>query len=191
MRKIGKSVALFSALLLLAAGGACGKKPQKPPVPESGRPRTAPAAAKEKTARLPLFGKEELTIHIQDDRAEQAPPEVRNADGNVAVLARDDPALQDPGERLAKKEQAVRKTLRTKRGPHTLAARLAPLNAGSVIVWSPQWTTGAAGMVRLPAVAKCPDHSIILFVETLGEDAGPCASRLVFMDTHRDRKSVV
>ena len=100
------------------------------------------------------------------------------------MLNPDDPAAAGKTEKMSRKELQLRQSFRTKRPEKSFAAKLAPLNNGKVIRWSPFWMSETAKGVRLPAVAVSPDKSIIILAETLGSIKGPFGTRLVFLDTH-------
>ena len=100
------------------------------------------------------------------------------------MLAPDDPAAAGKTEKMSRKEKALLQSFRTKRPEKSFAAKLAPLNDGKIIRWSPFWMSESAKGVRLPAAALSPDKSIIILAETLGGLNGPFGTRLVFLDTH-------
>lgn len=175
------------AVLVLFGAGACGdgKPDSKPPAAENKKTVQPETAEKSRTPAAEDSEEGSLKVRIPSENTEPKKTSVRAGMENVTVLESEENAEEThQKEKLSAKEKAVLQALRTPRPAGSLAERLSSRNSGKVIRWSPQWTNSGTGGVRLPAVALSPDKSIILLVETLGEDGGPYSSRLVFLDTH-------
>jgi|GEM_PF-1919525 len=167
------------------APGTPEKKRQEPEKTE--KTATAPAPRKKSVPAKKTFEDSEegsLTVRFKNTDAASAPPKVQAQQDNLAVLTPDDPAAAEKTEKMSRKEKQLRQSFRTKRPENSFAAKLAPLNDGKVIRWSPFWMSESAKGVRLPAAAVSPDKSIIILAETLGGLNGPFGTRLVFLDTH-------
>ena len=173
---------LLPGMLLISA---CGDNPPPKPAKEPEK-KAAPAEKKTPPVRKTFADEEEgsLKVRYRNPDAGKGEPEVRSGQKNLTVLDRDDPAAAVRQEKVSKKEKALRDSFRTKRPENSFAAKLAPLNSGKIIRWSPEWRSDTLKGVRLPATAFSPDRSIIVIAETLGENQGPFGTRLVFLDTH-------
>ena len=174
----------LAALLSLTGCGDNEPEPKKNPEPEK-KKAAAPAPEKKKPAVKTFSDSEEGSFKVRYSSSGQAKkkPEVRDPQENVNILKKDDPAAALKPEKISRKELALRNSFRTKRVKGSFAEKLAPLNNGKIIRWSPQWHSDSIDGVRLPAVAVSPDRSIIIIAETLGEQQGPFGTRLVFLDT--------
>jgi len=164
---------------------ACGEKPPKKVVSETKTETAAPVKPKPKPLpKIPDSEEGSLKVRIPSSEQKETAPVVKTDETDVVVLSADDPGAEKMDPAMSRKEEAVRKALRTKQPENSLAAQLAPLNDGKSIRWSPKWFPGGTGGVRLAAWGISRDNSIIAFVETLGEEQGPFSSRLVLYDTH-------
>ena len=174
---------LTAGLLFLSGCGDSSPEPVKKSEPKKER-KTSAKPVRKKIAKV-LTDSEEGSLKVRYPNSEQnvKKPEVRDNQQNVSVLKKDDPAAVGQQEKISRKELDLRKSFRTKRAKGSFAEKLAPLNNGKIIRWSPQWHSGSVDGVRLPAVAISPDRSIIIIAETLGEQQGPFGTRLVFLDT--------
>ena len=180
-------------LYLCACGDEAPKTPEKKQegakAEKTEKPAAAPAPAPQKKnapAKKTFEDSEEgsLTVRFKNTDANSAPPKVEAQQDNLSVLAPDDPAAAGQTKKMSRKEKDLLQSFRTKRPEKSFAAKLAPLNNGKVIRWSPFWMSESAKGVRLPAAAISPDKSIIILAETLGSLNGPFGTRLVFLDTH-------
>ena len=174
---------LTAGLLFLSGCGDSSPEPVKKSEPKKEK-KTSAKPVRKKPAKV-LTDSEEGSLKVRYPNSEQntKKPEVRDNQQNVSILKKDDPAAAGQQEKISRKELDLRKSFRTKRAKGSFAEKLAPLNNGKIIRWSPQWHSGSIDGVRLPAVAISPDRSIIIIAETLGEQQGPFGTRLVFLDT--------
>ena len=174
---------LLAGLLFFSGCGDSSPEPEKKTEPETEK-KTAAEPIRKKNRKV-IEDSEEGSLKIRYPNSEQnvKKPEVRDNQQNVSVLKKDDPAAALKPEKISRKELALRNSFRTKRVKGSFAEKLAPLNNGKIIRWSPQWHSDSIDGVRLPVVAVSPDRSIIIIAETLGEQQGPFGTRLVFLDT--------
>lgn len=174
---------LTAGLLFLSGCGDSSPEPVKKSEPKKEK-KTSAKPVRKKPDKV-LTDSEEGSLKVRYPNSEQntKKPEVRDNQQNVSILKKDDPAAAGQQEKISRKELDLRKSFRTKRAKGSFAGKLAPLNNGKIIRWSPQWHSGSIDGVRLPAVAISPDRSIIIIAETLGEQQGPFGTRLVFLDT--------
>ena len=174
---------LAAGMLLFSGCGDSSPEPAKKA--ERKAEKKSPAKPAARKAVKVLKDSEEGSLKVRypnsDQKTEQ--PEVKDNQQNVSILKKNDPAASQQQEKISRKEQDLRNSFRTKRTRGSFAEKLAPLNSGKIIRWSPQWHSGSVDGVRLPAVAISPDRSIIIIAETLGEQQGPFGTRLVFLDT--------
>ncbi len=185
--------AALAVVCLAAVLVACGKKSPLKAVPEvkseaaaPGKTPTPPQPKPQPKPQPAVKDSEEGSLKVKFSSSEQkeTPSADQEEDPDVMVLDANDPGAKEKSAAISRKEAEARKALRTKRPENSLAEQLAPLNDGKVIRWAPKWVSGGTGGVRLPAWAASRDHSVIVFVELLGEAEGPFSSRLVVYDTH-------
>lgn len=176
----------LAVLLGLSGCGDNAPEPRKKPEPEQEKTAAPSPVRKEKPALRKTFADSEegsLKVRYPGGESGKKQPEVRDSQENVNILKKDDPAAGVQQEKISRKEQLLRAAFRTKRPAGSFAAKLEPLNSGKTIRWSPMWHSEIASGIRLPAAAVSPDRTMIIIVETLGEQQGPFGSRLVFLDT--------
>ena len=174
---------LTAGLLFFSGCGDSGPEPEKKTEQETEEKPSAKWTAPKKVKILEDSEEGSLKVRYPNSEQNVKKPEVRDNQQNLNVLKKDDPAAALKQEKISRKEQALRNSFRTKRVKGSFAEKLAPLNNGKIIRWSPQWHSDSIDGVRLPAVAVSPDRSIIIIAETLGEQQGPFGTRLVFLDT--------
>lgn len=101
---------------------------------------------------------------------------------NIAVL--DAVSAPAKSKKRLTKTALHRQARWTKRPKGSLADKLAPANAAQRILWFPRWGGNYANGTNVDDAFLSPDKSIIVFLERIGEDPGPYATRVVFYDTH-------
>lgn len=182
---------LFGSLLLLAAVSCGEASPEK----ESSSPEQKQASLQKRTARPQTGSRKKksaykdrqtgsLKVRFSSSSRQPEKAQVRIDDSNVTVFSGKDAPPSVKARRISRKEQKLLDSLRAKRPSNVLSSSIAASRSLQNIRWSPRMRSDTSLRSRIECCAISRDESVILFVETVGEEQGPFGSRLVFLDTY-------